>query len=317
MFYLVTKELITCREKALVFEKNSIYSEVMCGKQLKLGTTDARYFAAREKNFLLGMTKEDDQYFEDFHRTDCRMRCCLPKGHPGPCQGTLEKYYKDKIANKVKDAHQAPGGDDVVENNRARNYYPYQLPKSLINYLRDEFDMKKNKLKYRSAIPLKRATSGYGSATVSYDLAALLTLTNFDPYKYGRDKFSTYVIDAYKEHAKYLILKYLEEGHLIVDQDGFLADPISYQTIQEEWFGPDDQSSAYAKQHAIQFSHVHPISETEYGTIGGNLLFMPKISNATQADVSLTEYYELKEREVAMRKEMNARKEEFITKYTK
>jgi hypothetical protein len=122
MFYLVTKELITCREKALVFEKNSIYSEVMCGKQLKLGTTDARYFAAREKNFLLGMTKEDDQHFEDFHRTDCRMRCCLPKGHPGPCQGTLEKYYKDKIANKVKDAHQAPGGDDVVENNYVGDY---------------------------------------------------------------------------------------------------------------------------------------------------------------------------------------------------
>lgn len=317
MLFLVTNELIACRKKAHEFEKISIYSEVMCGKPMSRWTTDARYNTARHKNFLLGMTKEDDEYFDDFHNTDGVKRCCLPKGHSGSCQGNLEKYYKDKIANKVKDAHQSPGGDDVVVTNRGSNSYPYQLPKALINYLRDEFDMKKNKLKYRSAIPLKRATNGYGSATVSFDLAALLTLTNFDPYKYGRSKLSQYVIDAYKEHAKYLILKYLEEGHLIVDQNGFLADPISYQTIQEEWFGANSESSAYAQQHSIQFSHVHPISETEYGTIGGNLLFMPKISNATQADVSLTEYYELKEKEVAMRKQMNACKEEFITKYTK
>jgi|GWRWMinimDraft_13_1066021.scaffolds.fasta_scaffold01760_2 hypothetical protein len=317
MLYLVTNELIACRKKAHEFEKTSIYSEVMCGKPMSRWTSDARYNTARHKNFLLGMTKEDDEYFDDFHNTDGVKRCCLPKGHPGSCQGNLEKYYKDKIANKVKDAHQSPGGDDVIVTNRGSNSYPYQLPKALINYLRDQFDMKKNKLKYRSTILLKRATNGYGSATVSFDLAALLTLVNFDPYKYGRSKFSQYVIDAYKEHAKYLILKYLEEGHLIVDENGFLADPISYQTIQEEWFGANLESSAYAQQHSIQFSHVHPISETEYGTIGGNLLFMPKISNATQADVSLTEYYELKEKEVAMRKQMNARKEEFITKYTK
>jgi len=322
MFYLVTQELISCRQIALAFEKDSIYSKVMCAKSIPItkktgGTTEERYQTARKHNLLLGMTKEDDNYFDDFYRTDCRQRCCLPLGHSGPCQAPLMKFYKDPIANKVKDAQQAPGGDDIITSNRAFNFFPFQLPKALITYLRDQFDMKKNKLKYRSAIPLKRATTGYGSATVAFDLAALLTLGNFNPYKNDRCKFDDYVINAYKEHAKYLIIKYLQEGHLIVDENGFLADPISYQTIQEEWFGPGENASDHSKQHAIQFSHVNPISETEYGTIGGNILLMPKISNATQADVSLTEYYKLKEREVAMRKEMNARKEEFAAKYTK
>ena len=261
-------------EKADKFRENSVYSETMCGAQLKTGVTGKSLIEAFDRlDDGLGICEKAKETFIEFFHENRYDVCCLPKGHSGKCLKTYDKFKFGKFGKKFSDCHQTPGADDVLFFNRKLRTFPIQITKDQERKLRE---LHGKQTKYRACIPIEFSSTNFGCATAMYDIAALMTLQKKVTHELPED------IEAELEkHAKYLIDYYAKEVGIKITNEGYLCDWTSGQILEPELWHQDGQ---------IQFGHVTPVKSDEYMTRGLNVLPMTKLGNMVQGEMNVEEY---------------------------
>lgn len=284
MSFFVSQDLISAISDAVEFENTSIYATVMCGKKLESSGVQVETMAkAIDRLQDIGLTEEEIDFYWNFYETHGKPRCCLPAGHSGKCQHLIGSYYVDKFVNKITDCTQAPGADDVIFKNRIARFFGVQLTKENEAILRKMYGLKQKK-KYKAAVPVHQAGTGFTCATAAFDLAALTTLQYGIEYK---KDFAPAVLDAYKKHADYLVNYYKTEYNMtIVDDEGYLCDPWSLERLQPDWWNTDEPDDF----NQIQFGHVFPVVSNRYMTRGLNLLPLTRETNSAQNKRSFPEF---------------------------
>jgi hypothetical protein len=284
VYSFVCKDLLDAISDAEDFEKNSIYAKVMCGKKLEnSGVKEKTMAKAIDRLQDLGLTESEIDFYWKFYETHGKPRCCLPAGHKGACQHLIGSYYADNFINKFFDCTQAPGADDVIFKNRIARFFGVQLTKENESTLRKMYGLKQKK-KYKAAIPVHQAGTGFTCATAAFDLASLTTLQYGIEYK---KNFSDDVLEAYKKHAQYLVNYYKTEYNMtIVDDEGYLCDPWSLERLQPDWWNTDELDNF----NQIQFGHVFPVVSNRYMTRGLNILPLTRETNSAQNKRSFPEF---------------------------
>lgn len=271
---------------ALDFESNSIYSKIMCGNETSGGSRESTFENSLDRLIkYVDPKKEDIDYFVEYNNQYTTPRCCLPKGHSGPCESRLLKYYTSEFANKIKDCHMAPPGsgtNTTVNKNRGPRSHAIQILKVLCQLLVDEYpflkDLPKEK-RLAANLPIENAATEYLISTAIFDMASLFTLQKGITYK---KKFDKDVLNVYQEHAERLSVQYAEKNIYIVN-NGYLCDPGTGDIIQKEWYTKPFKDTDWQ----MQFGHVDAIQDNKYMTRGGNIIPITRGTNLFQTNSPL------------------------------
>jgi len=269
-------------EKADKFRENSVYSETMCGAQLKTGVTAISVTDAFKRlSKGLNVSEEAKKTFIEFFHKSRYDLCCLPKGHSGKCLRTYASLFPNYLKRKLSDCHTTPGNDDILFYNRAARAFPIQITKQQENNLRKEFG---TSTKYRACVPIEFASTKFGCATAEFDIAALLTLRKVDTsdqFLAITDYCPLDIKEGLKRHAEYLVEYYAKEFNIKITNEGYLCCWSNGQIFDPELWCQNGQ---------IQFGHVIPVQSDEYMTRGLNVLPMTKEGNMMQGEKNPEEF---------------------------
>jgi len=272
MQFITDKHELMLRNHDLFQQEATVYSENMCGKLTRArGIKLSELLPKLEFFKSLGPTSSEILWVEEFLDKHSRARCCLPKGHAGPCMHKLDAAVPSSFKSKIADCHRTPG-DKGLFMNRAARHFPIQLLRSARIQL--------GKVDTPFAIPLEFSGTGFTTATAYFDWASLLTLQQ----GFVANDFYSSHISKYREHAEFLARYYLSSYRLkIVNDEGYLCDPFTFETLKLQWWN---------EGHHIQFGHVLPVSDTEYRTRGMNIIPMTRETNMLQGDRPWTQFIE-------------------------
>jgi len=294
---MITENNYSAIEDAEQFEKNSVYTEIMCGKEVDGGANPSTF-----KNDLARIIKyinprpDDINFWVSFKESFGKARCTLPKGHSGPCSCKLAGFFTKSFQLKIRDCHMAPPGNGtnitILANRHFRNeggQIDRAIAREIVEvhypFLKDLPTKEKNgEKKVGAFVPIENGSTGFMIATATFDLVALMTRQEGIEYK---KDFTSDVHKKYEEHAEYLINHYKTVHNMtIVDSSGYLCDPWSLERIKANQYNTKS-SDDFAQ---VQFGHVFPISDERYMTRGLNILPLTRETNAAQNKRSFPEF---------------------------
>jgi hypothetical protein len=294
---LITENNYSAIRDAEQFEKNSVYTEIMCGKEVAGGAMPSTF-----KNDLARIIKyinpspDDINFWVSFKQTFGKARCTLPKGHSGPCSCNLSGFFTDRFAGKIRDCHMAPPGKgtniDILANRHYRNegcqidrVIAQEIVEVHCPFLKDLPKKQTNgEKKVGAFVPIENGSTGFMIASATFDMVALMTRQEGIEYK---NEFHPDVLTKYEEHAEYLITHYKTVHNMtIADSSGYLCDPWSLERIKANQY----KTKSNYDFGQIQFGHVFPISHERYMTRGLNVLPITRETNAAQNKRSFPEF---------------------------
>jgi len=264
------------------------YSQLICGKQLPNNSIrESSFLEALDRVKPFGLSQKDEDFYLEYYELFNTSRCCLPKGHSGPCRKSYNSFFNDRFTTKIKDCHTAPGADDVIFKNRTNRAFPILLDRDKETELRKRYELKQ-KEKLKAAIPSEQAATPILCATACFDMAALIT-KQYDPDNvvYSQQKIPEDIKDKLLEHADRLNNNYQKVYNMTIIKDGYLCDPWTLEKHQLEYWKCEDRKS----QKQIQFCHVVPVKPNRFMTRGMNILPMTRKTNSLQGDESFPVFF--------------------------
>ena len=278
----VTENLRSAVTEAREFEESGVYNDSVCLKECNGGVKESTFNKAIES--IKEYASEDDiAFYKFFYSLFSKPKCCLPKGHKGRCKSSYSSFFSDKYANKIKDCDTTPGDDDILFKNRARRVFPVQVNKEQYTELNAKYKWKGNNIKLRAGIPAENGGTNYTVATAHFDFAAILMLQKDIEHNLPED-----VEEKLTLRAQEIVKEFEDQNIYIVDQNGYLCDPVLGLTIESKWYNIDDKRDP----NQIQFGHVNPLQPNKYMTRGGNVLPITRRGNLIQSDTPLSQVNE-------------------------
>lgn len=296
---LVNENNYSAIKDAEKFEKNSIYTEIMCGKPVAGGARPLTFNADLARIIKYIDPRPDDiNFWISFKKSFGKSRCTLPMGHPGPCSCQIAGFYMKDFSLKIRDCHMAPPGKgtniDTLSNRHGRAeacHIDRLIAQELVDvhfpYLKDLPKKKTNgEKKVGAFVPIENGSTGFMIASATFDMVSLMTRQEGIEYK---KKFDPYVLTKYEEHSERLINHYKTVHNMtIADSSGYLCDPWSLERIKANQYNTKSKCDF----GQIQFGHVFPISHERFMTRGLNVLPITRETNASQNKRSFPEFVE-------------------------
>jgi hypothetical protein len=245
-------------------------------------------------------TNDIQWYKENIDSTNWMDTICVrEKGHLGKCK--CEPYLpsgNDKISNgitqKLKDPLTNPGDDpDKGANRSHKRIFPLAFDKetraSWYEYNKSTGFLEQNQ---NIALRLPMVCTGLMAGLAYIDMyACILNSKGSDQYLDIPESFRNILSIRWEELKKLFEAKKIK----IYDQDGFLQDPILWETIQIDWYG-----NGASDLKGIQFGHVDPIREDKWMTRPGNVLPITRETNLNQSSASLYDVMDRMRRSVQL-----------------
>jgi len=222
---------------------------------------------------------------EKSHTEKCNCSPYLPPGDDKISSGITQKLT-DPLTN--------PGDDPNKGANRShKRIFPLAFDKetrsSWYEYNKKTGFLKQNQ---NIALRLPMVCTGYMAGLAYIDMyACILNSKDSSQYLNIPPVFRQILVKRWEE-----LKKLFEEKKIkIYDQDGFLQDPMLWETIQIDWYG-DGASDL----KGIQFGHVDPIRDDKWMTRPGNVLPITRETNLNQSSASLYDVMDRMRRSVRL-----------------